>query len=449
MVKLLDKAKLAKAGSVRVRGSFAERQAKNREFRSKHKLTYSGPSSDAPASSTVLRSFEQKSFLVFAAMTEKAAKEFLYQKGVLPKAIRSDRACGIHCWGCQGELTRTGEEWRCTAPTSRCSIRARLRNPQVAFTPWYGHNRSGCAPDYGMFLRTAFCLGVRMSNDQACHMCHVPEDSVRAGYEKTLRLFQSHKIALAFKEVQFAQAVVFKDEVVETDTARTAGRMESGSRKHTGRTLVLKGRKTKQWTAVALRPSSSSGRRGCPPETACEVRKPLRRSLGPGVVLAADGARAWAKAVPEKPRLEGVSHGRRVFTPTAKLSKSALDSRTTRMLQRNSTGKAGRGKLAAESARLFKVPAGDHAAEGVLGNLKTTLRRIGGAGKKRSDSKRSIDALAASSLLRQPGVEAILDAHVEYRKAALSGQLGLSPTQVYDPNSLTWLFVDADSEQEV
>ena len=76
MVKLLDKAKLAKAGSVRVRGSFAERQ-ENREFRSKHKLTYSGPSSDAPASSTVLRSFEQKSFLVFAAMTEKAAKEFL------------------------------------------------------------------------------------------------------------------------------------------------------------------------------------------------------------------------------------------------------------------------------------------------------------------------------------------------------------------------------------
>ena len=178
MVKLLDKAKLAKAGSVRVRGSFAERQAKNREFRSKHKLTYSGPSSDAPASSTVLRSFEQKSFLVFAAMTEKAAKEFLYQKGVLPKAIRSDRACGIHCWGCQGELTRTGEEWRCAASTSRCSIRGRLRNPQLAFTPWYGHNRSGCAPDYGMFLRTAFCLGVRMSNDQACHMCRVPEDSL-------------------------------------------------------------------------------------------------------------------------------------------------------------------------------------------------------------------------------------------------------------------------------
>ena len=104
---------------------------------------------------------------------------------------------------------------------------------------------------------------------------------------------------------------------------------------------------------VALRPSSSSGRRGCPPETASEVRKPLQRSLGPGVVLAADGVRARAKAVPEKHRLEGMSHGRRVFTPTAKLSKTALDSRATRMLQRNSTGKAGRGKWAAESARQF------------------------------------------------------------------------------------------------
>ena len=97
--------------------------------------------------------------------------------------------------------------------------------------------------------------------------------------------------------MQFAQAVVFKDEVVETDTARTAGRMESNSRTHTGRTLVLKGRKTKQWTAVALRPSSTSGRRGCPPETASEVRKPLQRSLGPGGVLAADGAKLFLRSL--------------------------------------------------------------------------------------------------------------------------------------------------------
>ena len=81
MVKLLDKAKLAKAGSVRIRGSFAERQAKNREFRSKHKLTYSGPSSDAPASSTVLRGFEQKSFLVFCGHNRKSCERIFVPEG--------------------------------------------------------------------------------------------------------------------------------------------------------------------------------------------------------------------------------------------------------------------------------------------------------------------------------------------------------------------------------
>ena len=69
----------------------------------------------------------------------------------------------------------------------------------------------------------------------------------------------------------------------------------------------------------------------------------MERCLGAGVVLAPDGACAWAKAVPEKPRSEGVSHGRRVFTPTAKLPKAALDSRASRVLQPNLIGTAGQG----------------------------------------------------------------------------------------------------------
>ena len=81
MVKLLDKAKLAKAGSVRVRGLLQSGRPRTGSFvRSTSSRTVVRVRMLQPLS-TVLRGFEQKSFLVFAAITEKAAKEFFVPEG--------------------------------------------------------------------------------------------------------------------------------------------------------------------------------------------------------------------------------------------------------------------------------------------------------------------------------------------------------------------------------
>eukprot|EP00438_Fugacium_kawagutii_P035328 Skav206918 [mRNA] locus=scaffold808:683885:689536:+ [translate_table: standard] len=96
--------------------------------------------------------------------------------------------------------------------------------------------------------------------------------------------------------------------------------------------------------------------------------------------------------------------------------------------------------MVAEYQKHYAVPAGDNSAEGCFGNLKNTLRRIGGSGKGRKDHRRTIDALASSALLRQPGLEAILKAHVQYRCAGRSGKLKLSPKKFYEPTQCAWLF---------
>ena len=441
MVKLGKKAKLPKAG--KVIGKFAFKSAQNRAFRTRHGLRYSGSSSSRPATSTVLRSFEQESFQDIHKLSARDSQRMLFDKGLLVKVKRNHER--FYCWGCgKHMLVQADNTLRCGVKA--CSVRARVSDPQLAFTPWINCAQTRSQPNWQLFLRTAYCLGLRMAPDQSAHMCRQPEESIRASYEKVLRAFTCHKIALAFTETCLARSTVFQYEIVEADTARTAGRKDGKKRHHTGRTLIMKGRGTKKWTAQALQPSTSTGRRGCPPETAQEVSTPLRHSIGRGSLLAADGATAWQKAAPA-PLLGGVSHYRKLFTPTAKVDKRALTFEQTRMLRKKSTGKkdlAPCSKLARECRRHFSVASGDNAAEGVIGNLKNTLRRIGGTGKNKGDYRRAIDALASSALLRKPGIATILAAHVQYRKAGLTGELGISPKKFYEPSACDWLFADPD-----
>lgn len=438
MVKLQDKAKLTKAGTVGVKGKFAMKTAQNRAFRTRHGLTYSGSSSSNAPTSVVLRAFEQASFRDILLLSAKQAKNLLFERNVLARQRRSDEV--FHCWGCGAKMVRQADQsLRCAASSSACHIRGRISDAQLAYTPWANCAQTQAAPNWQLFLQTAYCLGVRMSNDQAAHMCKSTGETIRASYEKVLRCYTAHKIALAFAETTLAQQTVFQDEVVETDTARSAGRKEKKVRHHCGRTLVLKGRDSKKWTLHALNKNTSKGKRGSAPETAHEVRKPLQKSLGRGVVVAADGAKSWPGAT-KKPILKGVSHGRKLFTPTAKVPKKSLDARETKTLQRHAKAKAGAGKMVAEYQNHYAVPAGDNSAEGCFGNLKNTLRRIGGSGKGRKDHRRTIDALASSALLRQPGLEAILKAHVQYRCAGRSGKLKLSPKKFYEPTQCAWLF---------
>ena len=170
-------------------------------------------------------------------------------------------------------------------------------------------------------------------------------------------------------------------------------------------------------------------------------------------MLAADGARAWPAALPDVPQLKGrltgqletlvvtsrqkvyqyvkrknrpaprslnihwkvtgpnptldsrasgVKHGAKVYTPTSKLKKKDLPSGVARMLKRNSTGKQ---RLAKQMA------AGDNSCEGLLGNVKASMRRLQSVGRGGSEAVKTVQALSAAALHRHPGLAAVLDAH--------------------------------------
>lgn len=67
-------------------------------------------------------------------------------------------------------------------------------------------------------------------------------------------------------------------------------------KEHQGRTLVLKGRSSKQWETVALKTSYSKRGRGMGTEQRAEIEPAPRRMVGDNCIMAADGAKAWQGA---------------------------------------------------------------------------------------------------------------------------------------------------------
>ena len=132
--------------------------------------------------------------------------------------------------------------------------------------------------------------------------------------------------------------------------------------------LVLKGRKSKEWTATPLQPSQSQGKRGMPPESLDEVLGPMQKQIRRGCIVAPDGGQAFkaAAAALQKPLLPGVRHAQKLFTPTAKLPASTCQTETKKRTLTK--------KIAKKSGRDYIMAAGDNCAEGLLGNIKTTLR---------------------------------------------------------------------------
>ena len=92
------------------------------------------------------------------------------------------------------------------------------------------------------------------------------------------------------------------------------------------------------------------------------------KSRSGGCVVAPDGGQACnaATAALQKPLLPGVRHAQKLFTPTAKLPGPTCQTETKkRMLTK---------KIAKKSGRDYIMAAGDNCAEGLLGNIKTTLK---------------------------------------------------------------------------
>ena len=95
------------------------------------------------------------------------------------------------------------------------------------------------------------------------------------------------------------------------------------------------------------------------------------------------------------------------------------------------------------TATEYIMHGGDNSAEGSLGAVKQTLRRLGnlGRGGSRVPTRKNVETLAAARLTRQPGVDTVLDALRMYRLACTSGVVQLAPRHVWDYNYASrWLY---------
>ena len=285
-----------------------------------------------------------------------------------------------------------------------------------------------------------------MSADQAAHVTRAENITRKAQMKRLEHYNRWHRIALAFSEYKHAQEHRFPTEVIECDTARFGTtRCSDGARMHTGRTLVLKGRQSKQWTCQPLPPKISYGKRGIGPETISEVRPAIQLQTPLTALLGVDGAKAWPAAAGPRLILGGVNHQKKVFTPASAVSKKGLKKPTAQFLARQSRGKK---KGAASYKQHYRVAGGDHAVQGTFGMISNCLRKTNSRGRNAKSKTRTLLAQPAATLVKRPGVNNILSANKTYREALLTGSLGLSPQQAFKLEKLTWLIPTEAEERD-
>ena len=127
--------------------------------------------------------------------------------------------------------------FRCTN-RSDCT-RPRIRNPHLAFTPFYGHANAARDPDWVMFARYIYALGCKLPNDAATHMVRRTQDSVRGTEDLVGRIYSKLKISLAYSEEMRAKQDVIQHGVVEPDSAQAGIRRAANptQKEIRGRTL--------------------------------------------------------------------------------------------------------------------------------------------------------------------------------------------------------------------
>ena len=316
----------------------------------------------------------------------------------------------------------------------------------MAFTPRASYLSAGQDIDYQMCLRTAYALGCKLSNDQACHFVRRANESVRTVENKVNALYRCFKVALAYLETVKANTTVFENDVVEPDSCRT-GSTRKGSTAATkgnhGRTLVVKGRFKKEWVVKSLCSKDSKTGPGCGgPVSLPEVEEPIAKLFGLGTVVAPDGSKALHSAAKKagKPSLKGVSHFTKVFTPVSKLLKSKLSKDVVKMLRSKCKGKKTPVK---ETALYFVLAGGDNAAESLTGHVKNTMRRLGNVGRfnnTRGEIK-NVQTMAAAALLRQAGFQTVRAALRQYRIACSTGVVAVPPNGAFKLECVqTWLY---------
>ena len=325
--------------------------------------------------------------------------------------------------------------------------------PDVAFTPLFGAASAGMEVDYAMFLRMANALGCKTPNDAAAHYVRREGQSTVAAEGVIRRLYSPLKIAMAYKEVKRSQQMTFRDDFIEPDSTRTGSKKKGLTnpqmRQHHGKTLVVKSRFSKKWSALPLKPrETKKGRGGGGPETRQEVSKAVEVAAGPGTIVSPDGAIAFKSAAKAagRPVLHGVNHNQKIFTPVCRLLKSKLDNRTVKMFRKKT--KSSR-PFVKENSRYFVMAGGDNSAEGTTGHLKNTMRRVGNMGRNNTTvgERKNIQALSAAALHRSGGLQSVLEAVKEYREDLSNAVIRLSCKDAFDEKKCgTWLFAHLEQD---
>ena len=213
---------------------------------------------------------------------------------------------------------------------------------------------------------------------------------------------------------------------------------------HAGRYLSFKSRFSNKWCIKVLAGLRTVGSAPLPPERILEVLRPVREALGENTISGLDGGQGLtAAAISAKSvSLPGVKHGAGVFTPLCCLKKSQLPPAVVLLLR----GEASKDKpCVRETKTLFKLVAGDNAAENINEKIASTLRRLNLKGRLRSGSQAQVNALHAARVLRKPSFLDVLDAIGVYTQDLRKGTLGIAPKDAFSIGKLTWLPPTEDS----
>eukprot|EP00439_Symbiodinium_sp_Y106_P036508 s2715_g4.t1 len=162
----------------------------NRRFKDECQLTYSGRGQETPAQSVKLRDAEMPAYSDICNLSPKTARTMLQQHGVL-RGCR-DRS-SFHCWACGTVMEAADSEsksYRCFAGRSGTQ-RCRLTDATFAYNPLCrqaselaSSAAGGYDPGFVPFLKTAFAVSCKMSQDQTARLTRTKDMSTRAAYEQ-------------------------------------------------------------------------------------------------------------------------------------------------------------------------------------------------------------------------------------------------------------------------
>lgn len=188
--------------------------------------------------------------------SESKCKKLLQQYDVIGRS--GDK---LTCWQCDKRLvastrgcSSTGSETTdlLQCPSCRTASRHALELPwsSLAYSPFWRSMRRGFTPQFALWMRVAFAVGVKMPTDT---MLHVVQDQAHAVSTELLdRWVREINHALAWHEYKLQENILLKDEIIEIDGAKVATHKKTGKARHMNR---LRRSKTK----VGKRSSQSAG----------------------------------------------------------------------------------------------------------------------------------------------------------------------------------------------